>query len=100
MTSAPSRMPETASSGAVHAHRHPPRRIPTGRAIGIGVGNLALLVLIDAFAPNLFAKALPARAQAGQRLDQAQGIRRADQPAVDAMLRARRRLGTPVQPVR
>ena len=41
-----------------------------------------------------------ARAQAGQRLDQAQGIRRADQPAVDAMLRARRRLGTPVQPVR
>ncbi|HWU30410.1 MAG TPA: permease [Microbacterium sp.] len=68
MTSAPSRMPETASSGAVHAHRHPPRRIPTGRAIGIGVGILAVLVLIDVFVPNLFTKALPDRAQDGLTL--------------------------------
>ena len=68
MTSAPSRMPQTASTGAVHAHRHPPRRIPTGRAIGIGVGILAVLVLIDVFVPNLFTKALPDRAQDGLTL--------------------------------
>ncbi|WP_371260968.1 permease [Microbacterium sp. AR7-10] len=51
-----------------HAHRHPPRRVPTGQAIAAGAGIVAVLVLIDLFAPTLFADALPARAQDGLTL--------------------------------
>ncbi|MDT0157898.1 permease [Microbacterium sp. ARD32] len=57
-----------ASGSRVHAHRHPPRRVPLGRAIAIGVGVVAVLVLIDVFAPNLFVNALPDRAQDGLTL--------------------------------
>ncbi len=64
MTSAPPRT----TAPTVHAHRHPPPRVPTGRAIAIGAGILAVLVLIDVFVPNLFSKALPDRAQDGLTL--------------------------------
>lgn len=64
MTSAP---PRTTAATA-HAHRYPPRRVPTGRAIAVGVGILAVLVLIDLLVPNLFSQALPDRAQDGLTL--------------------------------
>src|SRR5699024_8308902 len=58
----------TASPPVPHAHRHPPRRVPTGQAIAAGAGIVAVLVLIDLFTPTLFADALPARAQDGLTL--------------------------------
>lgn len=61
-------MTSTASPPVPHAHRHPPRRVPTGQAIAAGAGIVAVLVLIDLFAPTLFADALPARAQDGLTL--------------------------------
>lgn len=61
-------MTSTASTPVPHAHRHPPRRVPTGQAIAAGAGIVAVLVLIDLFAPTLFADALPARAQDGLTL--------------------------------
>ncbi|MBD8011856.1 permease [Microbacterium sp. Re1] len=42
--------------------------MPTGQAIAAGAGIVAVLVLIDLFAPTLFADALPARAQDGLTL--------------------------------
>lgn len=61
-------MTSTASPPVPHAHRHPPRRVPTGQAIAAGAGIVAVLVLIDLFAPTLFADTLPARAQDGLTL--------------------------------
>ncbi|WP_344818714.1 permease [Microbacterium soli] len=57
-----------ASGTAAHVHRHPPRRVPTGRAVIIGVVVLAVLVLVDVFVPTLFGDPLPARAQDGLTL--------------------------------
>ncbi|UNK72640.1 permease [Microbacterium sp. H1-D42] len=42
--------------------------MPTVKAIGIGIGIIAVLVLIDVFAPTLFPAALPDRAQDGLTL--------------------------------
>ncbi|PKI91690.1 hypothetical protein CW368_06045 [Actinomycetales bacterium SN12] len=42
--------------------------MPTGKAIVAGAGVVAVLVLIDLFAPALFSDALPARAQDGLTL--------------------------------
>ncbi|WP_396654462.1 permease [Microbacterium sp.] len=58
----------TASPTVPHAHRPPPRRVPTGPALATGAGIVAVLVLIDLFAPTLFPDALPARAQDGLTL--------------------------------
>ncbi|HTN55014.1 MAG TPA: permease [Microbacterium sp.] len=68
MTSAPVRMPKGPSTGTPHAHRHPQRRVPLGTALAVGLGILAVLVLIDVFAPTLFREALPDRAQDGLTL--------------------------------
>lgn len=61
-------MTSTAPPPVPHAHRQPPSRVPTGRAVVIGAGVVAVLVLIDLFAPALFPEALPARAQDGLTL--------------------------------
>ena len=61
-------MTSTAPPKVPHAHRQPPSRVPTGRAVAIGAGVVAVLVLIDLFAPALFPEALPARAQDGLTL--------------------------------
>jgi len=58
----------TAPASVPHAHRPPQRRVPTGAAIAIGAGIVAVLVLIDLLAPALFPKALPDRAQDGLTL--------------------------------
>src|SRR5690606_31414023 len=68
VTSAPARMPKAPSRSVPHAHRPPTRRVPLGTALAVGIGILAVLVLIDVFAPNLFPKALPDRAQDGLTL--------------------------------
>src|SRR5690606_24002991 len=68
VTSAPVRMPKGPSTGTPHAHRHPQRRVPLGTALAVGLGILAVLVLIDVFAPTLFREALPDRAQDGLTL--------------------------------
>lgn len=61
-------MTTTESRPIPHAHRHPARRIPLGKALAIGGGIVAALILIDVFAPTLFPKALPDRAQDGLTL--------------------------------
>ena len=58
----------TAPASVPHAHRPPQRRLPTGAAVAIGAGIVAVLVLIDLLAPALFPKALPDRAQDGLTL--------------------------------
>lgn len=61
-------MTTTTSPEVPHAHRPALRRVPTGAAIAIGAGIVAVLVLIDLLAPTLFPKALPDRAQDGLTL--------------------------------
>lgn len=61
-------MTSTAPPTVPHAHRQQPRRVPTGRAVAVGAGVVAVLVLIDLFAPALFPETLPARAQDGLTL--------------------------------
>ena len=61
-------MTTTESRPLPHAHRHPVRRIPLGKALAIGGGIVAVLILLDVFAPMLFPKALPDRAQDGLTL--------------------------------
>src|SRR5690606_36119050 len=58
----------TASPTPPHAHRQPPRRLPTGPALATGACIVVVLVLTDLFAPALFPEALPARAQDGLTL--------------------------------
>ena len=65
MTSAPQRSAPRADAAA---HRHPTRRLSASALLAIGAGIVAVLVLIDVFAPALFPKALPARAQDGLTL--------------------------------
>src|SRR5690606_32906862 len=66
VTSAPARMPEAPPRSAAHTHHH--SRVPLGRALAVGIGVIAVLVLIDVLAPTLFPKALPDRAQDGLTL--------------------------------
>jgi len=42
--------------------------VPTGIALAVGIGILAVLILVDVLAPTLFPKALPDRAQDGLTL--------------------------------
>ena len=61
-------MTTTEARPVPHAHRHPARSIPLVKALAIGGGIVAALILIDVFVPMLFGKALPDRAQDGLTL--------------------------------
>lgn len=65
MTTAPQ---QEAPRTTAPVHRHPPRRLPAAATLGIGVGIVAVLVLIDQLAPSVFAASLPTRAQDGLTL--------------------------------